>query len=57
VNFDNKDCRELEYKINIEFKLSDKVCFPNKNTLTVIDVEHAFYPDAIHGDWEGGLYG
>ena len=51
----SRDCREVEYNSDIVFQLSDKVCFPDQNSLTIINIEHGFCPCSINCDWEGGL--
>ena len=53
---ESRDCLEVEYNTDIEFQLSDKVCFPDDNSLALIDIEHAFCPCGVDCDWEGSLY-
>ena len=48
-------CTEVEYKLGFNISLNEEVCFPDGNSLTLIDVKHHLCPCGAVCAWEGDL--
>ena len=53
---DNRDCREVDYDMKFDLQLTDEVCFPDGNSLTVVGIEHGFCPCQAPCGGQGDLY-
>lgn len=49
-------CAKAEYAKVIELEVTDKICFPDGNTLTFTSIEHQLCPCGSYCGWAGDLY-
>lgn len=53
---DSRNCTEVAYDETFEIQLTDEICFPDGNTLTLTDVQHQFCPCEVVCVTAGDLF-